>query len=228
MVRQIQSTTKFIALLTGALLLLGFGFYVYFSYKDPSFPPSIPIYTKGQPTFGSKDAKVHIVVFEDPTCSTCQSFHQNVYPVLRREYIDTGQVKYTVVLVAFLPNSRPVAKALFCAMAQSPESFFTLLNMFYKNQVYENTPPNVVSGKIVALAEKIGTPLSIPKMQDCIASNNYSDEISQNTTYAKDLLGDYLQTPTLFVNGMKMINPNLTQLKSYIAHAEKEAKKHKK
>lgn len=228
MVRQITSSTKFIALLTGAMLLLGFGFYVYFSYRTPKYPPSIPVYTEGQPTLGNKQAKVHIVTFEDPTCSTCRYYHDTVYPQLKRNYIDTGKVKYTVILVAFLPNSRPVAMSLFCAMSQMPHNFFTLLNLFYKEPISENMSPIAISQKIMTLAKDEDIDLDIADMQNCVATRAFSTKISENTSYAKDLMGGFIQTPTLYVNGMRLMNPSYKELVNYIDHAEKKIHKKKK
>jgi len=42
---------------------------------------------------GSKDAKITIIAFESMTCSHCANFHKNVYPELKKEYLDTGIAK---------------------------------------------------------------------------------------------------------------------------------------
>ena len=42
---------------------------------------------------GNKDAKITIITFESLTCSHCADFHKDVYPELKKEYIDTGLVK---------------------------------------------------------------------------------------------------------------------------------------
>ena len=42
---------------------------------------------------GNKDAKITIVTYESLTCSHCADFHKNVYPELKKEYIDTDLVK---------------------------------------------------------------------------------------------------------------------------------------
>ena len=42
---------------------------------------------------GNKDAKVTIIAYESLTCSHCADFHKNVYPKLKKEFIDTGLVK---------------------------------------------------------------------------------------------------------------------------------------
>ena len=42
---------------------------------------------------GNKDAKVTIITYKSLTCSHCADFHKNVYPKLKKEFIDTGLVK---------------------------------------------------------------------------------------------------------------------------------------
>ena len=42
---------------------------------------------------GNKDAKINIITYESLTCSHCANFHINVYPELKRDYIDTGIAK---------------------------------------------------------------------------------------------------------------------------------------
>ena len=42
---------------------------------------------------GKENAKVTIIVYESLTCGHCADFHKNVYPDLKKEFIDTGLVK---------------------------------------------------------------------------------------------------------------------------------------
>ena len=42
---------------------------------------------------GNVDAKITIIVYESLTCSHCADFHKNVYPLLKKDFIDKGIVK---------------------------------------------------------------------------------------------------------------------------------------
>jgi len=42
---------------------------------------------------GNDNAKITIIAYESLTCSHCADFHKNVYPHLKKEYIDTGLAK---------------------------------------------------------------------------------------------------------------------------------------
>ena len=42
---------------------------------------------------GDKNAKITIITYESLTCSHCADFHKNVYPDLKKNFIDKGLVK---------------------------------------------------------------------------------------------------------------------------------------
>ena len=42
---------------------------------------------------GNEDAKITIIAFESLTCSYCANFHKDVYPQLKKDYLDTGLAK---------------------------------------------------------------------------------------------------------------------------------------
>jgi len=44
-------------------------------------------------TVGNIDAKITIIAFESLTCSHCANFHKDIYPQLKKEYLDTGLAK---------------------------------------------------------------------------------------------------------------------------------------
>ena len=42
---------------------------------------------------GNENAKITIIAYESLTCSHCADFHKNVYPQLKKDYLDTGLAK---------------------------------------------------------------------------------------------------------------------------------------
>ena len=42
---------------------------------------------------GNADAKISIIAFESLTCSHCANFHKDVFPDLKKDYLDTGLAK---------------------------------------------------------------------------------------------------------------------------------------
>ncbi len=44
-------------------------------------------------TEGSKEAKIKIYVYQSLTCPHCADFHTKIYPLLKKDYIDTGVLR---------------------------------------------------------------------------------------------------------------------------------------
>ena len=42
---------------------------------------------------GNKNAKITIIAYESLTCSHCATFHKDIYPKLKKDFIDTGLAK---------------------------------------------------------------------------------------------------------------------------------------
>ena len=79
---------------------------------------------------GKEDAKITIIAYESLTCSHCANFHKDVYPQLKKDFIDTGLVKiefrhFPLDIAAF--NAAKVAQ---CKNDQSLE----ILESLYLNQ----------------------------------------------------------------------------------------------
>ena len=79
---------------------------------------------------GNKNAKITIIAYESLTCSHCASFHMDIYPQLKKEYIDTGLAKiefrhFPLDIAAF--NASKIAQ---CEINQS----LKILESLYSNQ----------------------------------------------------------------------------------------------
>ena len=79
---------------------------------------------------GSIKAKITILAFESLTCSHCANFHRDIYPKLKKNFIDKGFVKleyrnFPLDLAAF-----NAAKAAHCRANKGEE----VLHFLYKNQ----------------------------------------------------------------------------------------------
>ena len=79
---------------------------------------------------GNKNAKITIIAYESLTCSHCATFHKDIYPQLKKEYIDTGLAKiefrhFPLDIAAF--NASKIAQ---CKNDQSLQ----ILESLYSNQ----------------------------------------------------------------------------------------------
>src|SRR5580704_497156 len=60
----------------------------------PPAPPRAKLDLGGFQMLGSKDAPVTLVEFTDYQCPYCRHFHVNVFNELKKNYIDTGKVRF--------------------------------------------------------------------------------------------------------------------------------------
>ena len=79
---------------------------------------------------GNDNARITIIAYESLTCSHCANFHKDVYPLLKKDYIDTGLAKiefrhFPLDIAAF--NASKIAQ---CKQDQSLE----ILESLYSNQ----------------------------------------------------------------------------------------------
>ena len=79
---------------------------------------------------GNVNAKITIIVYESLTCSHCATFHKDVYPQLKKDYLDTGLAKiefrhFPLDIAAF-----NAAKIVQC----KPEDSLEILESLYSNQ----------------------------------------------------------------------------------------------
>jgi protein-disulfide isomerase len=74
----------------------------------------------GVHVLGRADAPVTLVEFTDLECPYCRAFHVGAFERLKREYIDTGKVRFVSrdFPLDFHPNARPAAAAVRCAGEQ--------------------------------------------------------------------------------------------------------------
>ena len=95
---------------------------------QPSKPQARPIPTltsslllQGEPTLGHASAPLTIVEFSDFECSYCRRFHEQVFPQLKSQYIDTGLVRFVHkdLPLPFHPHALPAAAAARCAGEQN-------------------------------------------------------------------------------------------------------------
>lgn len=179
---------------------------VYFS--NSQLPAAIAINTKGQPTIGYTKARVHVVVFEEPKCSNCRDFNDQIYPRIKKDFIDTNKIDYTVIPVSFLAGSMPAAVACLCVYYSDPiypnnNLFFAYLDHIYQHQPNEQsdwaTPTNLID-----FAAAASPAIQTTTLKKCIEMDTYRVKIEQNTAYGKQIMDGRLSTPTVYVNGIKV------------------------
>ena len=79
---------------------------------------------------GDKNAKITIMAFESFTCSHCANFHKNVYPELKKDFLDTGLAKIEFRHFPLDAAAFNASKVSLCKNDGNPD----ILNSLYANQ----------------------------------------------------------------------------------------------
>ena len=81
-------------------------------------------------TIGNLEAKITIIAYESLTCSHCANFHIDIYPQLKKDYIDTGLAKIEFRHFPLDIAALNASKIVQCEQNQSLE----ILESLYFNQ----------------------------------------------------------------------------------------------
>ncbi len=146
---------------------------------------------------GNENAKITIIAYESLTCSHCADFHKDIYPKLKKEYIDTGLAKiefrhFPLDMAAF--NASKIAQ---CKSDQSLE----ILGSLYSNQqawVKGNTV-EAINKSLKKFIEKEGFNIDFDK---CINNKEIEDFVlNDRIEGAKNFKVN--ATPTIIINDKK-------------------------
>ena len=146
---------------------------------------------------GNENAKITIIAYESLTCSHCASFHKDIYPQLKKEYIDTGLVKiefrnFPLDIAAF--NASKIAQ---CKNDQSLE----ILESLYSNQLawVKGNTVDAINDNLKKFIKKEGFKIDFDK---CINDKEIEDFVlNDRIEGAKNFKVN--ATPTIIINDKK-------------------------
>ena len=140
---------------------------------------------------GSKDAPVTLVEFTDYQCPFCRQFHVTVFSELKKNYIDTGKVRFysrDLPLDQIHPNAIRAAQAARCAAEQG--QYWTLRDLMGAN------PDKLDLDNLVLEAGSLK--MDTLAFRGCIESQKYKDAVQTDLLEALKIGAE--ATPT-FVLG---------------------------
>tara|TARA_X000001036_G_scaffold25171_1_gene21016 strand:- start:54 stop:629 length:576 start_codon:yes stop_codon:yes gene_type:complete len=146
---------------------------------------------------GNTNAGITIIAYESLTCSHCANFHNDIYPQLKKDFIDTGMVKiefrhYPLDIAAF-----NASKIVQCKQDQGLE----ILESLYSNQqswVKGNTIENL-NQNLKKFLENEGFDINFEK---CVNNKEIEDFVlNDRIEGTKKFKVD--STPTIIINNKK-------------------------
>tara|TARA_B100001142_G_C14196457_1_gene601992 strand:- start:77 stop:652 length:576 start_codon:yes stop_codon:yes gene_type:complete len=146
---------------------------------------------------GNQNAKIVILAYESLTCSHCADFHKNVYPQLKKDYIDTGLAKIEFRHFPLDAAAFNASKIIQCKHDQGME----ILESLYSNQqawIKGNTIEQV-NNNLQKFIEKEGFQVNFEK---CI-NNKKIEEFVLNDRIEGVKNFKVNATPTIIINDKK-------------------------
>jgi protein-disulfide isomerase len=149
----------------------------------------------GEMAEGNVEAPVTIIEYASMTCSHCAAFATNVYPELKKRYIDTGKVRF---IVREFPLDPVVAVAGFMlARCAGEGKYFDVMDLLFQQQANWAFTHNPLQG-LGNLAKQAG--FSRESFEQCLTNQKLADGIEwvRHRGIEKFRIES---TPTFFING---------------------------
>ena len=182
-------------------------FSIIFFYFEPVLAE-----TKIKPLYeGNVDAKVSLIIYESLTCGHCADFHKEIYPKLKKDFIDNGLVKIEFRSFPLDLAALNASKIAHC----KNDGKTNILHFLYSNQKdwVKGKTIEDINAHLRSLILKNENSLNFEK---CLADKGIEDHVlNERISGVKKF--NIEATPTLIINDKKFDNPlNYKKLKKTI------------
>jgi protein-disulfide isomerase len=164
-----------------------------YSTADLMAPGSLP-----DKVLGSDKAPVTMIEYSSLTCSHCAHFHEEVYPKLKEQYIDTGKVR---LILREYPLDQVAAAGAMLARCADDDKYFPLVNALFATQKgWAFTEDRY--GALLRIARQAG--FTKERFDACLKDQKLLSNLEAQRTRGSDKFG-INSTPTFFINGEKHV-----------------------
>ena len=136
-----------------------------------------------------------IIEYASMTCPHCSDFHNETFPKIKSDLIDTGKVKY---IFRDFPLDQYAMAGTLIANCVTEDRYFDVINVLLKTQ--KKWIQNGYQG-LLSIAKNFG--LSISQVEVCLSDEKLIKLIENNMSIATNSFG-ITGTPSVFVNGKKI------------------------
>ena len=147
-------------------------------------------------TLGQETAPIKMIEFASLTCGHCAKFHNEVFPKLKEDYIDSGKIYFTY---QDFPLDKFALKASVIARCSGKDKYFSFLKVLYKKQ--KDWTRSQDPFKSLLKIAKLGG-LKNDEIKVCVSNKSIEDGILKkrlNSTKEFEIKA----TPTIYINGKK-------------------------
>jgi protein-disulfide isomerase len=150
---------------------------------------------------GNKNAKVEILVFESLTCPHCATFHNKVYPNLKKDFIDKGLVKIEFKSFPLDMAALNASKIAHCKNDGKPDILHFL---FYNQSAWlKGETIDQINLNLKVIINKENFEIDFKK---CVENKKIEDFILEDRIESERKF-KINSTPTLIINSKKFDKP---------------------
>ena len=148
---------------------------------------------------GNSNSKIKILVYESLTCSYCADFHNDIFPELKKEFIDTGLIS---IEYKNFPLDMAALNAEIILRCNVENDRIDFLGKIYEKQNLWAVGSDI--NKINDSLKKIGLEFNLKNemMDNCLNNEMAQDEILNERIDAQKKY-KVESTPTIFINEKK-------------------------
>ncbi len=149
---------------------------------------------------GSPSAKLWVVVVSDFQCPYCKQWHDEAFESFRREYVETGKVRFAYINYPLNShqNAWPAAQTAMCAAAQ--DKFWPMHEaLFSTQQKWEILSPPTPFLDSLARSLK----LDMTRFKDCVSSGKMRGLIQAD--HDRALAAGATSTPTFLIGSQLLV-----------------------
>lgn len=160
---------------------------------NPSVGEIMQTGTLPEMAYGRADAPVTVIKYMSLTCPYCRKFHQEVWPELKKRYVDSGKVRFIYREFPIGKTSGNATIALRCA---APDKYLDLYGRFLDQQatwVSQEVRPDA----IFAVAKQVG--MTRDQFDACLKNQAMIDGLKWVKDRGRTL--GIIGTPNFFVDG---------------------------
>ena len=169
--------------------------------KNPTLAQVMEASPLGEMSWGKADAPVTVVQYASLTCRYCRRFHMDTYPQLKKEFIDTGKVRYILREFPIGKASGTATIALRCA---PKEKYLDLYGRFLEQQGAW-VSQEVRTDQILKVAAQAG--VTGDQFSTCLNDKAMIAKLTQIKDRGRKL--GIIGTPNYFING-KLIKSEIS------------------
>ncbi len=152
-------------------------------------------------TEGNTNAKVEILIYESLTCPHCATFHKEIYPDLKKDFIDKGLVKIQFKSFPLDIAALNASKIAHCKNDGKPD----ILHFLYNNQDTWMKGENIdqINSNLKTIIKKNNLDIDFNK---CINDKKIENHILEERIESVKKF-EINSTPTLIINNKKFSKP---------------------